>query len=378
MEKKRARNLIFNAVMFSVGIVIIAIMLYFIGARNVMDVLVKADPIILSVAIILMFFLLFIKLTRWWLLQKTANFFDSSRVYIIGQSMNLFAPIGTGEITRAAIAKTKLGIRARHTMAAVVIERISDITFLVAMAGVGIVLLIPGQENLIFIIILMFILAIAFFLLFKPQFFDTLAVFIEKLFEKRGKFLTRLSLKISVSITKFKEAIIKFHKRKAILGINIVLTIVSWVIEAVVTYALLLAFNVDPPFIMYILVINATSWVARTFLFLPVGPKEVTFTLLLENLSGIETEVGSAVALILLALNYIILGTGAFASILTFSPKKLENVDEEDSVEIREKEMGVGDHVEEQKEEEERLENEQVEGEDEGGETEPVNNGKPG
>ncbi len=325
MEKKRTRNLVINAMLFVIGIAIISVMLYFIGAEDVVDVIMKADFNYLLVSILLMFVILGLKLTRWWLLQKEASFPNSSRVYLIGQSMNLFAPIGTGEITRAAVAKTKLGIKARDTMAAVVIERISDLTFLVAMAGVCIILFIPGQENLFFIIILILVLAIAYFLLFKPQLFDRLAVFIERLFEKRGEFLTKLSLKISVSISKFKGAILKFHKRKGVLGVNIVLTVVTWVLEAVVTYTLLLAFGVaSPPFVLYLLVINATSWVARTFLFLPVGPKEVTFTLLLENLFEISSNIGSAVALTLLALNYIILGTGAFVSILTFSKKAVE------------------------------------------------------
>ncbi|MEE9151264.1 MAG: flippase-like domain-containing protein [Thermoplasmata archaeon] len=322
MEKKRARNLVINAIMFSIGILIMGIMLFYIGAENVIDVMLKADPYFISLSILLMIFVIALKVTRWWLLLREANFLNSSRIYIIGQAMNLFAPIGTGEVLRAAIAKTKLGIKARVTMAAVVVERISDITFIVAMAGVCIILFIPGYENLFFLLILIIILAIAYFLLFKPQFFDSLAVLIERLFEKRGRFLTKLSLKISVSLSKFKGAIIKYHKEKALLSINIVLTVVSWLLEAVVTYTLLLAFGiVSPPFLLYILVINAMSWVVRTFLFLPVGPKEVTFTFLLENLFGISTNVGSVVAITYLAMNYIILGIGAFASILTFSSK---------------------------------------------------------
>jgi len=347
--EKRARNLVINLIMFSIGIIILGIMLYFIGAENVINVISEADPYFISLSILLMFFVLAVKLIRWWLLLREANFLNSTRVYLIGQAMNLFAPIGTGEVTRAAIAKAKLGIKARDTMASVVIERISDITFLAAMAAVCIVLFIPGRENLFFLIILMAILAIAYFLLFRPQFFDSIAVFIERIFEKRGKLLTKLSLKISVSISKFKGAIIKFHARKGILGLNIVLTVLSWLLEAVVTYTLLLAFGIaSPPFIMYILVINAMSWIARTFLFLPVGPKEVTFTILLENLFEISRNVGSAVAIILLALNYIILGIGAFASILTFAPKEsikedVEEIDkeeEEDRRNIGEKEAG--------------------------------------
>ena len=325
MEKKRARNLIINVIMFSSGILIIGVMLFYIGAENVIDVMLRADPYLIFLSILLIIFIIALKVIRWWLLFREPGFLNSSRVYLIGQAMNLFAPIGTGEVLRAAIAKTKLGIKARVTMAAVVVERISDITFIVAMAGVCVILFIPGYENLFFMLILIIILAIAYFLLFKPQLFDRIAVLIERLFEKRGRFLTKLSLKISLSISKFKGAIIKYHKEKAILSINIVLTVVSWLLEAVVTYTLLLAFGlVSPPFVLYILVINAMTWVVRTFLFLPVGPKEVTFTFLLENLFGISTEVGSAVAIMYLAMNYIILGIGAFISILTFSSKPLD------------------------------------------------------
>ncbi|UCG68444.1 MAG: flippase-like domain-containing protein [Thermoplasmata archaeon] len=334
MEKKRVRNLVINVVMFSIGIIVIGIMLYVIGAENVRDVLLKADLTLVLLALIPMFCIIASKLIRWWLLFRETSFLNASRVYLIGQAMNLFAPIGTGEVTRAAIAKAKLGIKARDTMAAVVIERISDMTFLVAMAGVCIILFVPGYENMFFMFILIFVLAIAYFLLFRPEFFDRIAVFIERLFEKRGKFLTRLSLKISVSISKFKGAIIKYHERKAVLGINIVLTISGWLLEAVLTYTLLLAFGVtDPPFILFILVINAMSWIARTFLFLPVGPKEVTFTFLMESLFDIPTDVGSAVAIVILAINWVVLGSGAFISIITFKSKpvakeKLEKTEE--------------------------------------------------
>jgi len=349
MDKKRARNFIINTVLFTIGILIIFVMLYFIGAENVTDVIMEADPLLISLSILILLFILPIKLIRWWLLQKEANFLNASRVYLIGQAMNLFAPIGTGEVTRAAVAKAKLGIKARNTMAAVVIERISDITFLVAMAGVCIVLFIPGYRNFIFLLILVIILCIAFLLLFKPQFFDSIAIFIERLFEERGRFLTKISIKISGSITKFKGAIIQFHKRKVILGINIILTVLSWMLEAVATYTLLLAFDIaNPPFIFYLLVINAMSWIARTFLFLPIGPKEVTFTLLLKNLFNISSKVGSAVALIILAMNYIVLGIGAFISVLTFSTKKgvgerarkREYGEEEDENEDMEEEKG--------------------------------------
>ena len=163
MEKKRARNLAINAFMLSIGIIVLAIMLYFIGAENVIEVMLEADPFLISISIVLMFFVLTLKLIRWWLLFQEANFKNSSKVYLIGQAMNLFAPMGTGEVTRAAIAKAKLGIRLRVTMAAVVIERISDITFLVAVASVGIILFIPGQENLIFMIILIAILCVNYF-----------------------------------------------------------------------------------------------------------------------------------------------------------------------------------------------------------------------
>jgi uncharacterized protein (TIRG00374 family) len=327
MEKKRAKSLLMNGIMFAVGFIIIGIMISFIGAENVIQEMSKADPFLIVLAIVLMFITLSVKLVRWWILLAKANFPNASRVYLVGQTMNLFAPIGTGEVMRAAIAKTKLGIRARETMAAVVIERLADITFLVAITSIGVVMFVPGRENYIFMLLLVAIIAVAFLLLVKPQLFDRLALFVERIFEKRGRFLSRLSLKISLSMTKFKEAILGFHQRKAALGAHIVITVVSWLLEAIVTYILLLALGEDPPFILFILVINATSWVVRTFLFLPVGPKEVTFIFLMGQF-GIEAEPAGAVALIMLALNYIVLGSGALVSILTF--RRIQAPEEEE------------------------------------------------
>ncbi len=324
-----------NGIMFAVGFIIIGIMISFIGAESVVKAMSRADPVLIVFAIALMFIILTIKLVRWWILLAEANFPNASKVYLIGQSMNLFAPIGTGEVMRGAIAKNKLGIKARETMAAVVIERLADITFLVAMTAIGVVFFVPGgRENYIYLLLLAAIIAVAFLLLVKPQLFDRLALFVERIFEKRGRFLSKLSLKISLSMTKFKEAILKFHKRKAALGAHIVITIVSWIMEAVVIYILLLALGEDPPFILFILVINATSWVVRTFLFLPVGPKEVTFIVLMGQF-GIGADNAGAVTLIMLALSYIVLGSGAIVSIATFGKKKTpEEVNGEENGEV--------------------------------------------
>ena len=344
MEKKRARNLLMNGLMFAVGFIIIGVMISVIGAENVADAMSRADPMLIVVAVVLMFINLTVKMVRWWILLKEANFPDASRVYLIGQTMNLFAPIGTGEVMRAAIAKNKLGIKARETMAAVVIERVGDITFLVAMTAIGVVLFMPGgRENYIFLLLLAAIIAVAFLLLVKPQLFDRLALFIERMFEKGGRFLSRLSMKISVSMTKFKEAILRFHKRKAALGAHIIITVISWLLEAVVVYFLILALGGNPPFVLFILVINATSWVVRTFLFLPVGPKEATFIVLMGQFDIMPDPadalaLAGTVALILLALNYIVLGSGALVSIATFGKTKAPE---------REKEEGENDDADE-------------------------------
>jgi uncharacterized protein (TIRG00374 family) len=341
MEKKRAKNLLMNGLMFAVGFVIIGIMISFIGAENVIDEMSRADPVLVVLAVGIMLIILSVKMVRWWILLAEANFPNASRVYLIGQTMNLFAPIGTGEVMRAAIAKNKLGIKARETMAAVVIERIADITFLVAMSGIGVIFFVPGgAENYIFLLLLAAIIAVAFLLIVKPQLFDRLALFIERTFEKRGRFLSKLSLKISLSMTKFKEAILKFHKRKPALGAHMVITIVSWIMEATVTYILLIAVGANPPFILIVLVINATSWVVRTFLFLPVGPKEVTFIFLM-GLFEIDAGDASAVALIMLALSYIVLGSGAVVSIITFGKTKVSEDDKEGGE--AEKENNVGE-----------------------------------
>ncbi len=356
MEKKRVKNLLMNGLMFAVGFVIIGIMISFIGAENVIKEMSRADPLMIVLAIVLMFIILTVKLLRWWILLAEANFPNASRVYLIGQTMNLFAPIGTGEVMRAAIAKNKLGIRARETMAAVVIERLADITFLVAMTSIGVVMFVPGRENYIFMLLLAAIIAVAFLLIVKPHLFDRLALFVERIFEKRGRFLSKLSLKFSVSMTKFKEAILKFHKRKAALGAHIVITVVSWIIEAMVTYVLLIAVGASPPFIMFILVINATSWVVRTFLFLPVGPKEVTFIVLMGQFD-VGADHAGAVALIMLALGYIVLGSGAIVSIVTFGKTRISEDDkEEGEVEKEDSDSESGNASGGEKEEEQIVE----------------------
>lgn len=302
--------------------VIIVCMVWKIGIEYLYTTLLKADVYLLLIAFFLGILALVNKLVRWSNLFRETKFVDACKVYLIGQMVNVVAPIGIGELTRAYIAKTKLNIPAGKTLASAIIERVSDTTFLVALSVVCLTLLIPGNGYTWQIAIPILILFVAYTLLFNPHFLDRIAFIVGRLFKKEEGIFNKTGVRFSKSLISFKVAILSFHGKKNIIAQTILLTVLAWIIYASAVFLLLLAFDISVA-IFYVLIIVCASEVFGAFSFLPggLGAKEISLAILL-NVVGVPFNIGMAVALIDRGMAYMQLGSGALISTLSFTLRK--------------------------------------------------------
>ncbi|MHC1566658.1 MAG: lysylphosphatidylglycerol synthase transmembrane domain-containing protein [Candidatus Syntropharchaeia archaeon] len=295
-------------ILLLIGLGIIGGMILKIGIKEVYNALLGADFHLLILAFFIYLFVVLIKSLRWVILFRSVNPLNACKVYFIGQAMNEIAPIGSGELTRAYIAKDRFEIFAGETIASATIERAADTSFIVGVCGMFI--LFHGYEGWMGIIVPAGILLALLLIILKPNLLD----WIDFIPRKAGK----IGKKISDSIEVFKETIFTYHERKNTIFFCIFLTILAWVIESGGHSVLLesLGYNV---FFLEILGIAATSWVIGTFSFLPggLGAREAVFAFLL-GISGVPFSVGLSTALIYRGMTYLLLGTGAMLSILSF------------------------------------------------------------
>jgi len=301
-------------------------MIWKIGIGNFYTTLFKANLYLLLAAFFLSFLAIVNKLVRWSNLLREAKTIDAYKIYLIGQAVNAIAPIGTGELTRAYVAKTRLNIPVGKTLASAIIERVSDTTFLVALSVVCLTLLIPGNGYIWQIAIPILILLASYALLFNPHFLDRIAFISGRLFKKEEGGVNMIGARFSKSLMSFKGAILSFHGKKNIIAQTILLTILAWSSYALCVLMLLLAFDTSVP-IFYVLIIVCASSLLGTFSFVPggLGVKEVSLAILL-SVVGIPFSIGMAIALIDRGMSYMQLGGGALMSLMSFAMKNKKRV----------------------------------------------------
>jgi len=309
------------------GCIIIVAMIWKIGIEKMSMEFLKVNLYFLGGAFLLSLLAIIIKLCRWNNLFRIAKTRDASGVYLIGMAVNQIMPIGFGEVTRAYVAKDRGGIPVGKTLAPVAIERIADVTFLVAMSIGCLTFLTFRNGYILQITITVLIILIGYFLLLKPHFIEKLALVFEHSCNPKvqNNFINKFVIRISGVLRTFTESIAQFNTKRNIVYQTVVLTIISWIVYGLFMYVLLLAFGVSV-FIPYVLTITAASEIIGTFSFIPggLGAKDVSFAVLLVPF-GVPLEVAMSAFLVGRFMAYLQLGAGAIGSILSFAKETNTN-----------------------------------------------------
>ena len=288
-----------------------------IGAGNIYQEFSKADPYLLAGAFFITLLGFVIKIYRWGKLYSVAGQMDAWRIYLIGMAVNQTMPAGSGELTRAYLARSRLNIPVGETLAPVMIERLADTTFMLALSVGYLAFITVGNGYLMQLIMPSSILFTGYYLLLKPDYIYKFAFLLEG-FSGNSFFGTTVG-RVSRSLKTFKDAITRFSNKKKVIWQTILLTIAAWYVYGIGIYMLLLAFGYNIP-IFYDMAIIAVSEIIGTFSFLPggMGAKDISFGALLIPF-GVSVEVGISVFLMARLMAYIQIGTGALISLFNLN-----------------------------------------------------------
>ena len=316
-KKINVKNIIFPLI----GCTIIVATIWKIGIEKMSMEFLKVNLHFLVGAFLLSLLSIILKLCRWNNLFRIAKTRDASGVYLIGMAVNQIMPVGFGEVARAYVAKDRVGIPVGKTLAPVAIERIADVTFLVAMSIGCLTFLTFRNGYILQIVITILIISIGYFFLLKPHFIEKLALVFEHSRNPKvqNNFTNKLAMRISEVLRTFAEALAQFNTKRDIVYQTVVLTIISWIVYGLFMYVLLLAFGMHV-FIPYVLTITAASEIIGTFSFIPggLGAKDASFAVLLMPF-GVPLEVAMSAFLMGRFIAYLQLGAGAVGSILAFA-----------------------------------------------------------
>jgi uncharacterized protein (TIRG00374 family) len=153
-----------------VGIAILSAMVLKIGAANIYQEFSKANPYLLAGAFFLTLLGFVIKIFRWGKLYPIAGQMDAWRIYLIGMAVNQTMPAGSGELTRAYIARSRLNVPVGETLAPVMIERLADTTFMLALSVGYLAFITVGNGYLLQLVMPSSILFAGYYLLLKPDY----------------------------------------------------------------------------------------------------------------------------------------------------------------------------------------------------------------
>ena len=116
MKESRPRGLK-NIVFVAIGMIIIILLLLKIGLAEFYENLVNADHIFTILSLAVFSLAVALKGIRWHSLFGETGLKNDIKIYLIGQSVNQIAPTGSGELTRAYVARNKFGINVGKTLA---------------------------------------------------------------------------------------------------------------------------------------------------------------------------------------------------------------------------------------------------------------------
>jgi uncharacterized protein (TIRG00374 family) len=325
MDNKRRNKIIRKIIFIGIGLAILIGLIFNVGFNNFRENLTGADPVLIALSFSLFISVMFFKIVRWSILFPQLDLVNSAKVFSIGQIINESAPIGSGEFTRGIVANTKYGISFGKTLAPAMIERISDVTFLFTLTLLFVFIIFTGESYLIIIIFLVILLSVAYLFLFRPLYIEKLSSKVDSFGSNRTGIIQRLAGMGVNFLNTFKEALLKFHRRRSILGYTIALTIIAWSVEAYGQLMLIHAFGVGSEINYFsFMSLMAAAWIIGTFSFLPggLGVRETVFAIFLFELFAISTDAGSTIAIVYRLLNYSMLASFAGISFITLPKEK--------------------------------------------------------
>lgn len=239
-----------------IGLILFAFILSSIDLQKLILILLKANLYFIFPAFVLLFFVLFGKTLKWWLIVRGhgINFSlkDSFYYWCAGFFVSIFTPGRIGDVVRAFYLRKNT--RLITGFSTVVIDRLIDVTLLLFLSFFALLFFafIFGVEIISFpLIFLIFVIFIILIFLFSKKKY---AVFFLKPFFKLlvpEKFREKLQLNFSL----FYESLNEFKRNKSVLIKAIGVSLFTWFCSISIGYLAAVSLQISLPFYFFWLVI---------------------------------------------------------------------------------------------------------------------------
>ena len=232
----------------------------------------------------------FVLFARWHLLLKNSKIFipkkDSLLIFVSGFALGII-PGKVGELIKSQLLKTKFNVPRSTSVPIVMLEQLYTLIGLVIISFFGIWFFELGAYIIGFFTAL---LIFAFILISSNKVFNKLIGILEK-----RKLTSRFAEPLSLSYDTIKKS-----TKGPITLYASGLTVIFWLIEAVVVYFVLLSFGIDNIEFLKVIPTYATSLMLGFLSFLPMGLGVVEGSLAsFFSLQGIEVSLSLTIVIII-------------------------------------------------------------------------------
>ncbi|MFH1257089.1 MAG: lysylphosphatidylglycerol synthase transmembrane domain-containing protein [Candidatus Diapherotrites archaeon] len=235
-----------------IGLALFALILLNIGVELVFNALLKADPLLLGLAILVTFFSIFLKAFKWQMIAKAAEFRISSgkafRYWLVGFFYSAVTPGRIGDFVRAFLARNEAGSLAKSFFS-VLADRLIDVAILLllSIASAALIAQLFGVQVISIAALAAFALALILaFYFFKKE--ERAKKILKPFFSILVPQKFRGLLRDAFSETYKELAIAK--KRKPLLAVASLTGLISMIVSFLAFYliALSLGISIDPLF----------------------------------------------------------------------------------------------------------------------------------
>ncbi len=238
-----------------VSAILVAFVFYKIGISKTLQALVKVQPGLLALVIIISFVSIIIGALNIQILLKGFKYkiglLKLSWHYLVAWAVGIFLPSKIGEFSLVLLLK-KENFRMRHTLIVSIFDKLCTVLVVIAISFAGILILFRDKPQLLVLCALVGAGCIL-----------VLAIILSRHTKKLiTKLISRWASKVNLSVGQFQKEFLWFLRNHFwLLVINVVLTAVKWFFMALSTYVLFLALGVYVP--LYVVwIINCILTVA--------------------------------------------------------------------------------------------------------------------
>ena len=318
------KNLLFTVLRLVTGIGLLVVLFWKVDTGEIVEVLRKADPVLLFFSIILFIIAVFTISLRWKLLLSAHSieipFRRTSAYYYVGFFFNNFLPTIIGlDVVRAVYVSNNYGKKA-ECFASVISEKVIGLLALLLLGVFFLPIFLGRDKSIVYI----FILLLALMMMFVAGIF--LFPKRERLKGLRWIFRIRILKKLKDRIGRLYDALYFYKDKKPVLYKTLFLSIFYQMILITMVFTIGRALHIDIAYYYYLAfipLINIGSMVPIT----PngIGIREMLYIFLF-NLAGIEPSKSILVSLLYFGITMLVSLPGAVIFIFGTGKRNLFGV----------------------------------------------------